>query len=1212
MRLNGTMHVNRPVASAVRGLRGNPGAVATVVAGLAGISVVSMLIGRVLPSTTAAAWLYLPLVLWVTIRWGLGAGVTIAVVVDFLLLTFVAPPIGRPVAADNATYARLALSSAGMIIAVLTAAEINRRRRLAERQGRIEAETLADISRRISASLDLDEVLQTAAESARRLAQADVVVIALADAKRGLRVVATSGDRTTELQQLVIPPGAGLSAEVLASGRPIQIHIDDSAGTVAPSVRAALAMEGITSTLALPIHHGSDVAGVFWVHARRHRVFTDLEVELLDRLSAQAGVAIANAQSHADERLARAEVEGLLTVTESLGIQASPEKVLRALVEQAAKLLHVDRATYAILRNDKVVIPSVWQNGEWVDDEREVPSGGIAKHVWDTGRPYGTNEIETDPYANAEVVRAQQIRSQLTVPLLGPDLERLGLVSVNNSRRAEGFTDRDERLLVGICETGAEILLRARDVAARVEAEREAARRKQEVEALLTAADRLNTAVDADEVLRGVVEVATELFDARGVCIATDESGQVLIRYYLHDGEWTLTDVPVSRERSLSGWVIEHGRQYVSDDLSREQDFEWTYVRRPNSALSTPILGREGRILGALSIFDRRNGQYFTDGDLRLAEGIAHHAAVALERARSTTKLRQMTVAFEEAAKFSEQVIASASQGIVVFDRELRYLVFNPFMEQLSGVPVRDVLGKSALDVFPHLREQHVDELLYRALRGETVATRDVPYYVPQTGRAGWSVSTYAPHRDAQGQIVGVIGTVNEVTARKELDAQLERRAFFDALTGLPNRARFMEGLEEAVERLRGQSKALAVLFLDLDGLKVVNDSLGHAVGDTVLRAAGERLLTCLQPENIVARFGGDEFAVLLADVASLEETLQAAETILQSLHHPFAAADHHTMAISASIGVTFHDAPGTALTAEDLIREADTALYRAKAAGKAQAAVFDPSMSRQAMERMELESDLHQTSSGSELRVFYQPLIQLATRELAGVEALMRWQHPRRGLLEPMDFIPLAEETGLILPMGAWVLEQACRQTAEWRASGQFMPEFSISVNLSARQFEQPDLVELVDRVLRTSGLEPSALVLEITETAVIRDIHAAIATLTALKQIGVRVAIDDFGTGYSSLSNLQRLPVDVLKIDRSFMTDLQPDSPTAAILEAAISMAHALGIEVTGEGIETRTQLDILTALGCDCGQGYLLGWPSPASALTPQPPAVTAPPG
>jgi diguanylate cyclase (GGDEF)-like protein/PAS domain S-box-containing protein len=1191
---------------------GHPGVLA-VLPSLAVVTIVAMLIGRFLPFSTAAAWLYLPLALWVTVRWGLLSGLATGLASNAILYIFLVPPLGSLVASDEATYARLAIATVGMVIALLTVAELNRRRRLAEQQGRAEAESLADISRRISDSLDLDEVLQTAADSAKYLVGADIAVIALVDAQQGVYAAATSGAQTVGLRQLAIPSGVGLSAEVLNAGHPVQVHRDDASSQALtyPPALEAMDAEGIVSTLAVPIRHGTEVAGVFWVHTRRHRVFSRNEVALLDRLAAQAGVAIANARALGDERLARAEVEGLLKVTESLGIQASPEAIFRTLVEQAARLLDAERATYAVWRDDRVVIPCVWHNGEWIDEAREVPPGGIAKFVWDSGRPYRTNEIEADPHANTAIVRLNQIRSQLTVPLLGPDSERLGLVSVNNSRRPEGFTAQDERLLIAICETAAEILRRARYITARFDAEQAAARRKQEVEALLTAADRLNSAVDPEQVLQRVVEVAAELFEADRVSISTNEGDQVLIRHHLERGEWTLSDAPIPMDGSLSGWVIRHGRPYRADDLSADKTFEWTHLAPPHAALSMPILGSDGRILGTLNIFDRRDGQVFSDDDERLAEGIAHHAAVALERAMSTTQLRQMAAALREAAKFSEEVIASASQGIVVYDRELRYLVFNPFMEQLTGVPAKDVLGRPALEVFPHLHDQGVDELMRRALAGETISTPDVPYQIPQTNRSGWVVSAFSPHRDPNGRIVGVIGSIIDVTARKELDEQLERQAFFDALTNLPNRARFMQRLERAVARLRSRGFALAVLFLDVDGLKLVNDSLGHAVGDTLLQAAGERLLDSIGPEAMVARFGGDEFALLLEDVSTLDATLQKAQTILQALQTPFAVAEHHTMSISASIGISFRDAATDPLSAEDLIREADTALYRAKAAGKAQAAVFDPSMSRQAIERLEIQTDLRRAVDERELRLYYQPLIKLGALRLSGVEALVRWQHPRRGLLDPDAFIPLAEETGLILPVGAWVIEQACRQAAIWRSNGTAPADLGMSVNLSARQFEQRDLTQQVGAALRRSHLDPSALTLEITETAVIRDLRSAIATLGALKNLGVRVAIDDFGTGYSSLSNLQRLPVDLLKIDRSFMTGLEPNNATAAILEATISMAHALGIEVTAEGIESETQLEILSGLGCDYGQGYYLGMPGPADSLPVPTPAALAPP-
>ena len=615
--------------------------------------------------------------------------------------------------------------------------------------------------------------------------------------------------------------------------------------------------------------------------------------------------------------------------------------------------------------------------------------------------------------------------------------------------------------------------------------------------------------------------------------------------------------------------------------------------------MSVPMLGQGGRVLGALQLFERRDGQAFSEEDQRLAEGIAYYAAVALERARTTAELRQLADALKTAARFNEEVIAGASQGMLVFDRELRYVAFNPFMERLTGTAAEEVLGKGALDIFADLRSNALVELLYRALQGETVTTPDTPYSFARTGRSGWLVSTFAPHRDASGAILGVIGTVNEVTDRKALEQRLEHQAFVDTLTALPNRAYFMDRLTRALNVGSRLDRAIGVLFLDLDGFKVVNDSLGHPVGDALLKAVSERLLGCRRGSDTIARFGGDEFAVLLDEIDEPAAVEEVADRILGALQRPFNAAGHEGMLIGTSIGMAFRGSVLGDCSAEELIREADIAMYSAKAKGKGRAEWFAPSMGAQAMQRLEMETDLQQALSRDEFCLLYQPYVRLRSGRVAGVEALLRWNHPRLGLLAPDAFIPVAEETGAIFPIGRWVLEHACSEAVAWQPAGDSAEPFRISVNLSARQFEQPDLVEQVVLALQKSGLHPQALVLEITETAVIRNPESAVVALAGLRSLGLQVAIDDFGTGYSSLSYLERLKPDILKIDRSFTQRLEHAGPTEAIVRATIVMAHALGMEVTAEGIETMQQASVLTALSCDYGQGYYLARPGPAAA-------------
>jgi diguanylate cyclase (GGDEF)-like protein len=426
--------------------------------------------------------------------------------------------------------------------------------------------------------------------------------------------------------------------------------------------------------------------------------------------------------------------------------------------------------------------------------------------------------------------------------------------------------------------------------------------------------------------------------------------------------------------------------------------------------------------------------------------------------------------------------------------------------------------------------------------------------------------------------------------------AELARMAFHDTLTGLPNRALLLDRLEQALLRGSRHSRPVAVLFVDLDNFKLVNDSLGHEAGDLLLQQVGERLRAAMRAEDTLARFGGDEFVVLLEEPADAAEALGVADRLAGALRTPV-ELEGRPMVVEASIGVAL-SGPGRERPA-DLLRDADLALYRAKTAGKARSALFEPGLAAAAVRRLELENDLRRALERQEFCLYYQPIVELATGELAGWEALVRWQHPEQGLVPPGEFIPIAEETGLIVPIGEWVLQEACRQAREWQDQAGACRRV-MSVNLSGRQFQQPSLVDDVRHVLASAGLDPRALKLEITESVVMQDVAAASATLTALAALGVRIAIDDFGTGYSSLAYLKRFPIETLKIDRSFVSGIVQDPQDAAIVRSVIALAKTLNLTVTAEGIETPGQQARLEELGCDLGQGYLFGRPLPASAV------------
>jgi diguanylate cyclase (GGDEF)-like protein/PAS domain S-box-containing protein len=432
---------------------------------------------------------------------------------------------------------------------------------------------------------------------------------------------------------------------------------------------------------------------------------------------------------------------------------------------------------------------------------------------------------------------------------------------------------------------------------------------------------------------------------------------------------------------------------------------------------------------------------------------------------------------------------------------------------------------------------------------------------------------------------------------RQQTEDDIRHRALHDPLTGLPNRALFMDRLSHALQHLSRRGSSASVLLLDLDRFKLINDSLGHAVGDDLLAAAAPRLKQMLRSSDTIARFGADEFGILLEDIAGEQDAVDMAQRIAGAFNRPF-VLDGNEHFVSVSIGITL--AAGGE-RAEDLVRDANAAMHRAKERGRARYELYDEAIRGRAISRLRVENDLRRALERDELTLEYQPIVGLDAHAVVGVEALVRWEHPERGRVPPLDFIPIAEENGLIEPIGRWVLERACRQAAEWYASRPDSMPISVAVNLSAAQFDSPALVESIAAALRGARLDPSLLALELTESIVMGQSEELFQTLADLKSLGTRLILDDFGTGYSSLSYLTRLPLDVLKVDRSFIDGLGTETRDTGITEAIVGMSNALSLRVIGEGVETDLQLAELQRLGCDAVQGFLFSRPVPAERIT-----------
>ena len=742
---------------------------------------------------------------------------------------------------------------------------------------------------------------------------------------------------------------------------------------------------------------------------------------------------------------------------------------------------------------------------------------------------------------------------------------------------------------------------------------------------------------------------------------------------------------------------------------------------------------------GYLGFNDARADRNWHESEIAALHQVAELLASAITHERADAQSEENQDALRAAVRFNEEVISTAAEGIAVFDCDLKVRLWNQFLERLTGLSAAQVADIPVHKLFPNVLKSGTQELMQRALQGESTRSGDTEFRVATSDRRGWVSCAFEPHRDGNGEIIGIIAVVSDVSERRDAEEKLRRSgqkfrsliensaaiicafdfdgaisyaspaleralnsaplglhghilwdyvhpddaervryylahvvenpqnvsefemrlgceggewqiveascrnllddeavgglvinardvsqrkeneraliraAMHDRLTSLPNRAFFMDRLRLRIERARRSDAALyAVLFLDFDRFKVINDSLGHLVGDQLLIAIGQRLETCLRPGDTVARLGGDEFAILLEDMTRVQDALDVAERVQREMRRPFMLErdsgapenSHHEVFTAASIGIALAGLGRKAPLyerAEDLLRDADMAMYRAKERGRGRHEIFDVAMHQQAMTRLKMETELRAAVENNAFQVHYQPIVTLDSGALRGFEALVRWQHPERGWLPPNDFLEVAEETGLIIPLGWWVLEEACLQLRHWMDEnlatsahdGTPAHKLTMNVNLSGRQFTHPDLLMRIEKALRAADLDAEHLKLEIHESVLSGQPEITERQLQALHELGVQLGLDDFGTGYSSLSQLHRFHIGALKIDGSFIAQLR-DKNEWSMVQTIVELARQLKIDVIAEGVETIEQVDLLRGLNCSLGQGFYFAPP------------------
>ncbi len=555
-----------------------------------------------------------------------------------------------------------------------------------------------------------------------------------------------------------------------------------------------------------------------------------------------------------------------------------------------------------------------------------------------------------------------------------------------------------------------------------------------------------------------------------------------------------------------------------------------------------------------------------------------------------------------QALNLRDRAIESSFNAIIISDHSLpdspiEYL--NPAFTRITGFPAAEALGRNWSFLLGEDADQPAMENIRAALR-ENKEGRALLRNYRKDGSLFWNDLHLAPVQNESGIVTHFIGILNDVTDSIRYQDELEHQANHDTLTGLPNRNLLKDRLTQSIAYAQRYQRTLAVVFIDLDNFKLINDSLGHQAGDQLLKTVSARIQSCIRASDTVARLGGDEFVLLLCDhttessteCVSMQATLQR---VLHEIAQPYQLGPHEFF-LTCSMGYALMPDDGNA--PDLLLRNADMAMYRAKELGRNNIQAFVPDLNERIAQRLSMETDLRRALDKGEFFLCYQPQIDLVTRRVIGMETLIRWQHPQRGLISPLQFIPLAEETGLIVPIGAWVMRTACAQAKAWQDEG--LPQVKLSVNLSVRQFIQRDLTASIREILEDTGFPAKYLELELTESLIMHNAELFISVLRELRAIGIELAVDDFGTGYSSLSYLQRFPINRLKIDQSFVRDIADNADSGAISVAIIMLGHSLGLKVIAEGVETIEQLDFLHASGCNEIQGYYFSKPLPADEM------------
>lgn len=805
-------------------------------------------------------------------------------------------------------------------------------------------------------------------------------------------------------------------------------------------------------------------------------------------------------------------------------------------------------------------------------------------------------------------MRANRIKSLLMLPMIYHN-QVLGLVEIMDENLERKFTTEEIALTQLLANQAAISIENAR-------LHTEMQKRLVEQSALRETGTFLLSTLDTKEVLERIAEQMAKTLAVTSAYILLFEGGNKKVRILAE----FITPRARQEEKTADfreSFVLNTHKEFLSkigagktnivqvNDQNIPVDNR-DYMRKfgIKTILYIPLYVKD-KLIGYAELWESRYQRTFSKADINICQGITQQAAIAIENARlfyeAQEEIRQRKRA-ETALRESEEryalAVQGANDGLWDWDLTTNEIYFSQRWKGILGYEI-DQIGTHPDEWLNRIHpddKKNAEVKLYTHLGGLTPKYKNEHRIKHKDGTYRWVLCRGVGIKDEEENIIRMVGSMTDITERKRIEEQLIHNAFHDTLTGLPNRALFLDRLDHSVERIkRLRGYKFSILFIDFDRFKQINDSYGHTTGDRLLKEIANRLKKCIRSVDTIARLGGDEFAALLEDIDDDCDAYLVAERILTEMKVPF-ILDGHQMFISASVGIV--NGNSDYQNADEVLRDADIAMYHAKALGKSRYAGFDPTMRERVVERLQMENDLRTALEGGEFGLVYQPILALNSGNVIGFEALLRWHHPQKGTIMPSDFIHLAEESGLINPIGQWILEEASQQLHKWQQIYPMNPPLSMNVNLSSKQLTQSDFIDQVERIISSDIIVPGSLRLEITESAIMENTTLAARLLKRLKSIGIHIEMDDFGTGYSSLNYLHRFPIGAIKIDRSFISQIDDEENNSNIVRIILNMARDLGLRAVAEGIETHTQLARLRELECQFGQGYLFSGPVEAA--------------